>query len=158
MMFIICFTCYRLHKQTADILKERNTAVLPIFSYEIFRRYSSLFCFLWLYSPMLGLGRLRETFRFISVTRSRTVGRAPWTSDQVVARPLSVCPAWLWGRRSWWNERFWQGKPKYSEKTCPDATLSTTNPTSQARARTRSAAVGNQRLTASAMEAAPSFL
>jgi hypothetical protein len=24
---------------------------------------------------------------------------------------------------------FWQGKPKYSEKTCPDANLSTTNPT-----------------------------
>jgi hypothetical protein len=23
----------------------------------------------------------------------------------------------------------WQGKPKYSEKTCPGATLSTTNPT-----------------------------
>jgi hypothetical protein len=23
----------------------------------------------------------------------------------------------------------WQGKPKYSEKTCPDATLSITNPT-----------------------------
>jgi hypothetical protein len=23
----------------------------------------------------------------------------------------------------------WQGKPKYSEKTCPDATFSTTNPT-----------------------------
>jgi hypothetical protein len=33
----------------------------------------------------------------------------------------------LWGWRTWWNE--WQGKPKYSEKTCPDATLSTTNPT-----------------------------
>jgi hypothetical protein len=29
---------------------------------------------------------------------------------------------------SWWNEN-WQGKPKYSEKTCPSATLSTTNPT-----------------------------
>jgi hypothetical protein len=28
----------------------------------------------------------------------------------------------------WWNED-WQGKPKYSEKTCPSATLSTTNPT-----------------------------
>jgi hypothetical protein len=27
-----------------------------------------------------------------------------------------------------WNEN-WQGKPKYSEKTCPSATLSTTNPT-----------------------------
>jgi hypothetical protein len=23
----------------------------------------------------------------------------------------------------------WQGKPKYSEETCPGATLSTTNPT-----------------------------
>jgi hypothetical protein len=32
---------------------------------------------------------------------------------------------WLWS--SWWNED-WQGKPKYSEKTCPSATLSTTNP------------------------------
>jgi hypothetical protein len=27
-----------------------------------------------------------------------------------------------------WNEN-WQGKPKYSEKTCPNTTLSTTNPT-----------------------------
>jgi hypothetical protein len=32
----------------------------------------------------------------------------------------------LW--RNWWNED-WQGKPKYSEKTWPRATLSTTNPT-----------------------------
>jgi hypothetical protein len=38
-----------------------------------------------------------------------------------------TCPAWLWGWRIWWNE--WQGKPKYWEKTCPGATLSTTNPT-----------------------------
>jgi hypothetical protein len=33
---------------------------------------------------------------------------------------------WLWSSR--WNED-WQGKPKYSEKTCSNATLSTTNPT-----------------------------
>jgi hypothetical protein len=33
---------------------------------------------------------------------------------------------WLW--RNLWNKD-WQGKPKYSEKTCPSATLSTTNPT-----------------------------
>jgi hypothetical protein len=32
----------------------------------------------------------------------------------------------LWN--NWWNED-WQGKPKYPEKTCPSATLSTTNPT-----------------------------
>jgi hypothetical protein len=38
-----------------------------------------------------------------------------------------TCPGWLWGWRILWNE--WQGKPKYSEKTCPGATLSTTNPT-----------------------------
>jgi hypothetical protein len=35
---------------------------------------------------------------------------------------------WLW--RNWWNED-WKGKPKYSEKPCPSATLSTTNPTWQ---------------------------
>jgi hypothetical protein len=33
---------------------------------------------------------------------------------------------WVCSRR--WNEK-WQGKPKYSEKTCPSATLSITNPT-----------------------------
>jgi hypothetical protein len=33
---------------------------------------------------------------------------------------------WLWS--NWWNED-WQEKSKYSEKTCPSATLSTTNPT-----------------------------
>jgi hypothetical protein len=33
---------------------------------------------------------------------------------------------WLWS--NWWNED-WQWKPKYSEKTCPSATWSTTNPT-----------------------------
>jgi hypothetical protein len=40
-----------------------------------------------------------------------------------------TCPGWLWGWRIFrWNED-WQGKPKHSEKTCPSATLSTTNPT-----------------------------
>jgi hypothetical protein len=32
----------------------------------------------------------------------------------------------LWSNR--WNEN-WQAKPKYSKKTCPSATLSTTKPT-----------------------------
>jgi hypothetical protein len=39
-----------------------------------------------------------------------------------------TCPGWLWWWRNWWNEDG-QGKPKYSEKTCPSATLSTTYPT-----------------------------
>jgi hypothetical protein len=40
----------------------------------------------------LGLGRLHEIFRFISVTISRTVGRPPWTGDQLVAKPLLIAP------------------------------------------------------------------
>jgi hypothetical protein len=36
--------------------------------------------------------------------------------------------SWWWLWRNWWNED-WQGKPQYSEKTCPSSTLSTTNPT-----------------------------
>jgi hypothetical protein len=34
---------------------------------------------------------------------------------------------WWWEWSSRWNE--WQGKSKYSEKTCPSAALSTTDPT-----------------------------
>jgi hypothetical protein len=44
------------------------------------------FFFLWLYSRRLDLGRLHETFRVMSVTRSRTVSSIPWTGDQLVAR------------------------------------------------------------------------
>jgi hypothetical protein len=45
---------------------------------------------------------------------------------------------WLW--RYWWTED-WQGQPKYSEQTCPSATLSTTNPTWLDPGWTRAAAV-----------------
>jgi hypothetical protein len=40
--------------------------------------------------------------------------------------PAPVDRWWVWS--SWWNES-WQEKPNYSEKTCHNATLSTTNPT-----------------------------
>jgi hypothetical protein len=56
-----------------------------------------------------------------------------------------------------WNE-YWQGKPKYSEKTCPSATLSTTKShMTRPGLEPRTAAVGSQRLTARAM-ARPDFL
>jgi hypothetical protein len=59
----------------------------------VFYKPTHIFFFLWLYSPILALGRLQgETFRFISVTRSRAVGRTPWTGDQLVARPLLTAP------------------------------------------------------------------
>jgi hypothetical protein len=57
-----------------------------------FSMWLKLFFPLWLYSPILGLGRHHETFRFISVFRSRTVGRTPWTGDQLVTRPLLTAP------------------------------------------------------------------
>jgi hypothetical protein len=40
--------------------------------------------------PNLALGHLHETFRFISVTKYKTVGRIPWEGDQLVARILLV--------------------------------------------------------------------
>jgi hypothetical protein len=48
------------------------------------------------------------------------------TADTVWPIVLAPDDRWLWSSR--WNEN-WQGKPKYSEKTFPSATLSTTNPT-----------------------------
>jgi hypothetical protein len=45
------------------------------------------------------------------------------TNWPIVLAPDDRC--WMWSLR--WNEN-WQEKPKYSEKTCPSATLSTTNP------------------------------
>jgi hypothetical protein len=47
----------------------------------------------------------------------------PATSGPIVP---ATDDRWVW--TSWWNEN-WQGKPKYSEKTCPNAVSFTTNPT-----------------------------
>jgi hypothetical protein len=104
------------------------------------------FFFLWFYSPIFGLDRLRETFRFISVTRSRTVGRTPWSSYQFVARPIVPALGNCEDGEVGGMKRFWQGKPKYSEKPAP-----TPHCPPQITCQTRAAAVGSQRLTASAM-------
>jgi hypothetical protein len=42
--------------------------------------------------------------------------------------PSAPDERWWWLSRNWWNED-WEGKPKYWEKTCLSATLSTTNST-----------------------------
>jgi hypothetical protein len=49
---------------------------------------------------------------------------------RVLRWPIVAAPddRWVWLWRNWWNED-WQGKLKYSEKTCPSATLSTKYPT-----------------------------
>jgi hypothetical protein len=46
-------------------------------SHEILVEQSNIFFFLWRYSPISGLGLLRETLCFTSVSKSRTVGRTP---------------------------------------------------------------------------------
>jgi hypothetical protein len=48
----------------------------------------------------------------------------------LVLRPIvpATYDRWWWLWSNWWNED-WQRKSKYSEKTCPSATVSTTNPT-----------------------------
>jgi hypothetical protein len=48
------------------------------------------------------------------------------TNSPTVPAPRDKWWWWMWSTR--WNEN-WQGKLKYSEKICPSATLSTTNPT-----------------------------
>jgi hypothetical protein len=40
----------------------------------------------------MDLGRLHETFRYISITKFRTVSSTPWTGDQLVARTLLTAP------------------------------------------------------------------
>jgi hypothetical protein len=52
-----------------------------------------------------------------------------WDWVHLVRGPLTglLYQPRMWSSR--WNEN-WQGKPKYSEKTCPSTTLSTTDPTS----------------------------
>jgi hypothetical protein len=129
-------------------ISHRRSANCVIIGYDHSHR-NCIFFPLWLYSPILGLDCLHEMFCFISVTRSRTVGRTPSTGDQLVARLLLTarsdcdCDDDDDGEVGGMNG-FDRGN---SEKTCPNATLSTINPTCQ----TQASVVWSQRLTASAM-------
>jgi hypothetical protein len=66
------------------------------------------------------------------VPRFSLIGMGGWSpigSTRHCGHQYAYCgsPCWLWWWGNWWND--WQGKPKYSEKNCPCAALSTTNPT-----------------------------
>jgi hypothetical protein len=69
-----------------------NVGTLFVFGWTGFIYSTSDFFFFFplALQPNSVLGRLHETFRFTSVTTSRTVGRTPWTGDQLVVRPLPV--------------------------------------------------------------------
>jgi hypothetical protein len=51
---------------------------------------------------------------------SNSEGWSPTGSTRHCGHQLAycICPGWLWGWRIWLNDD-WQGKLKYSEKTCP---------------------------------------
>jgi hypothetical protein len=87
----------------------------PIVGYRFFYYYYSQWCSLADYKP-------RSLVFSFSETESTWYCGHYW--------PIVPVPddRWWWLWSNWWNED-WQGKPKYSEKTCPSAILSTTNPT-----------------------------
>jgi hypothetical protein len=62
----------------------------------------------------------------------------PLGTSAILILAYCTCPGWLWGWRIWWNK--WQGKPKYSEKTCPAPLCPPQIPLDQTRDWTRAAA------------------
>jgi hypothetical protein len=83
--------------------------------------------------------------------KSLGIYSSPWYCGHfgLLYKPQMIDDDDFWS--NWWNEN-WQGKPKYSEKTYPSATLSTTKShMTRPGLEPRTAAVGSQRLTAWAM-------
>jgi hypothetical protein len=84
--------------------------------------------------PEAGLPQLSLRTRYILVVVSLVSGDAGRLSPlgtSATNRPNVPAPDyrwWVWSSSSQWNDD-WQAKPKYSEKTCPSATLSTISPT-----------------------------
>jgi hypothetical protein len=68
--------------------------------------------------------RINDVLNFSHVVRLSPLGTA--ATNWPIVPALDDKWWWLWS--SQWNAN-WLWKPKYSEKTCPSATLSTTNPT-----------------------------
>jgi hypothetical protein len=114
-------------------------------SWRVFQAY---FCMYGEYSYSLTLPRIFYGIQQPFFFNSNSGGWSPTGCTRHVGHQLAscTCPGWLWWRFGWNYD--WQGKPKYSGKTWPSATFSTTNPTWPDRARTRAAAVESQRLTA----------
>jgi hypothetical protein len=88
-----CITFSLKLDESTDI---RDTANLLLFIRMIFEDFSvrellNIFLPVAIESNFV-LGHLHETFRFISVTRFRTVGWTPWTSDQFVVKACAKCP------------------------------------------------------------------
>jgi hypothetical protein len=73
------------------------------------------------------LNRFPVRFLFLLLASWGGVGLSP-LSTLATNWPIVPAPDDRWAWNSWWNEN-WQRISKYFKKTCPSATLSTTNPT-----------------------------
>jgi hypothetical protein len=104
-------------KPATSMRQHEDTRVLPSRSRRLCRISSHLME--WCLNGFVFIFLIRIVGGGVQAGSTRHVGH--WMA-------YCTCPGWLWWWTIWWNED-WQGKPKYSEETCPSATLSTTNPT-----------------------------
>jgi hypothetical protein len=112
-------------------------------------RFGNWFCFRWerKVNHLTPLGSMAEllpnpkyhlTGLLYAITRElQTFFTFAWWGNGVQAGTTvqvwhelayCTCTGWMWEWTIPWNEN-WQGKQKYSEKTCPSANLSIINPT-----------------------------
>jgi hypothetical protein len=81
--FVLCMLLLlSSHLLTVMGVQYWNWRVISVITWLLLSLNTSIY--LWLYRPLLGLGR------FFSFFISYAVGRTPWTGDQSVARPLSA--------------------------------------------------------------------
>jgi hypothetical protein len=67
-------------------------------------------------------------FMYIHFFNASGIGLSPLYCDHFWPVVPAPDDRWGWFWNNWYKED-WQGKPKYSEKTCTSPTLHTTNPT-----------------------------
>jgi hypothetical protein len=106
--FVLSVLCFSIHTWDAWKGGEGHNCTLLLCLYKVLKWAVRPKTFQWcFFSPFFEWGENESTW--------------------YVGHYLAYCTShgWWWEWSNQWND--WQEKPKYSEKTCPNATLSTTN-------------------------------
>jgi hypothetical protein len=74
------------------ILAFRDNMNVQVKKQELYLKITTLYVFIFLFPFFAPTGAwgIHETSRFTSVSLSRTDGKSPWTSDQLIARPVAT--------------------------------------------------------------------